>query len=373
MDIAPDLAEKVLNADLRNIIQKVTDGGTLTAGERELMRQFTLTQDMAKQTRIAALMSRWASGGRLTPGEIAEIQKHDPAFSGEQAAVNGSAAVDGASTETAFVLGDDPLPSRIQLTGEQLQRWSEVYGTERRQIRRWHNTGLEKKDPCPLDHPAEMPAWWGRCMKHRVPEKILAAASAAAAAMPPKIETSAGQSTEEKAANDGSATVPPPQAPPATPVDISGDGVSEGEAVQQARQIVKAAFDQLRAAGAAGDLNGMSLWQVRWEKSVETLRRQERDERAWQEQRGLLLPRAQLLAELAQMCEALRLMREGMPAKIIAELSKRAEGRQRRVLKLLEPAILEAVKRVRDRETDLLRTIESLNSQEVAAFALAAA
>jgi hypothetical protein len=51
-----------------------------------------------------------------------------------------------------------------------------IYETALRTVKRWAATGREAGDPCPLDEPGKMPAWWTRHMKHRVPDSILRAA-----------------------------------------------------------------------------------------------------------------------------------------------------------------------------------------------------
>jgi len=50
------------------------------------------------------------------------------------------------------------------------------YGSAERTIKRWVRIGKDAKDLCPLDRAVEMPAWWSRRMKQRIPAEILAAA-----------------------------------------------------------------------------------------------------------------------------------------------------------------------------------------------------
>lgn len=160
-------------------------------------------------------------------------------------------------------------------------------------------------------------------------------------------------------------------------MSLADGEMGEGEAVRQARQIVAMCYGKLADAmnAATPDLDAAHLWQVRWEKSVEALRKQERDDRDARKQAGELLPKGQLLSEAAQMLEALRLAHGSMGAKIIAELGKRAEGRLRRVLVLIEPALLNSIETVRRREAELLASMEAFRSREQAsdAFTLRAA
>lgn len=236
---------------------------------------------------------------------------------------------------------------------EQIVAWEGVYGTKRRQLFRYISVGRQKSDPCPLDHPTEMPGWWRRCMKHRAPDKILLATNAAREASPSTATT--------PPTADG--TPPAPSIPPGG-FDLAAAQYAEGEAVLQARQIVSANYQKLTASYASDpvDTDGIQLWQVRWEKSVEALRKQERDDRDAAKSRGHLLHRSLVESEIAQMLEALRLLREAMPEKILAQLSIHSQGRLRRVLNLLRPALLTAIHGVRGRENDLLMNLGCLTS-----------
>lgn len=49
------------------------------------------------------------------------------------------------------------------------------YGAAPRTVKRWKAHGVEKGDPCPLEDPEAMVAWWSKWMVHRVPDGILAA------------------------------------------------------------------------------------------------------------------------------------------------------------------------------------------------------
>jgi hypothetical protein len=86
------------------------------------------------------------------------------------------------------------------------------------------------------------------------------------------------------------------------------------------------------------------------------------------------VPRGRVVAELAQMIEALRLAHGAMAQKIIADLERRTSGRRRRVMQLLAPEIAAAIETVRSRESDLLAGIESIRTPGAArdAFTLAA-
>jgi hypothetical protein len=78
-EVSPEMAEKVLSADLRNVIKKVGDGVPLSPGEREMMERYLAAsaemEDLAK-ARSAALLRRWATGGKLSKLELKEIEAH---------------------------------------------------------------------------------------------------------------------------------------------------------------------------------------------------------------------------------------------------------------------------------------------------------
>lgn len=200
-------------------------------------------------------------------------------------------------------------------------------------------------------------------MKHVLPDKIALAAAKVAQVENSNSNPEAGGS--------------PARSSNAPIMSLAEGEMGEGDAVRQARQIVSMCYGKWVAAmeSEPPNLDGAQLWQVRWEKSVEALRKQERDDRDARKQAGELLPKGQLLSEAAQLLEALRLAHGAMGAKIIAELGKRAEGRIRRVLVLIEPALLSSIETVRAREAELFQSIDSFRSPEQAreAFTLQAA
>ena len=129
--------------------------------------------ELLRQARRASLMKVWASGSRrLSADERAEIanliETPSPA-------------------EQEPTPDKPPEPATTEATAAQIERWSQLYSTSRRPLYKWIAVGREKHDPCPLDHPTQMPLWWATNMKHRVPEKILAAARQAAAEAPPPV------------------------------------------------------------------------------------------------------------------------------------------------------------------------------------------
>lgn len=322
----PDLAGKVLTA-----------GGILTGTQHSLVQGFTLTPDVAHQARIGALLKRWAGGGQLAAEEIAEVRMLHPDFASDTA------------TAALPLPGEPPaLPDKPgRLTSEQLDRWQALYDTDHRQLRRWHRHGEDKRDAVPFDHPARMPAWWARNMKHRVPPKILSAAATVR-----ESEGGDGEPSAEKLQSVGAVA--------ATGIgfDLEGSAVAEGEAVKQARQVVGAYFAQLKQAADLGKLDDVQLWQQRWEKAVESLRKQEKDDREWRKQLGLLMPRAEVETDVAAALTILKSMREQMTKSLLSELRARHPELPAGLVIDIEVT----VEKIRGREDDVFRELPALKA-----------
>jgi hypothetical protein len=178
--LPPDLARKVLGADLRNIVKKAGDGGTLTDQERKLVRKFLdekIDPEELLESRRNALLQMWATGRKLSPDEFAEIADHLPA-----------GAVVRIPTEEALAAPSKP-------TGQyphKLAHYAPIYEQVERTIKRWIGKGRKAGDCPPLDSPVDMPAWFARHHKHRVPQVLLDLAAksrdASAPALPPPAE-----------------------------------------------------------------------------------------------------------------------------------------------------------------------------------------
>jgi len=166
---SPEIAKKVLAADLRSLIKKVSEGGTLSPAAREMMEACLAGAadpgDLSK-ARSLALVRKWCRGGRLTAEEKSEVKSLLP----------------------------DPAQITKRLTRETYKHHPSAYDTvygikpnRGRTINRWIETGKNKEPPDlpPLDEPERMADWWGRNMKHRVPHKLLLLAKPADQASPP--------------------------------------------------------------------------------------------------------------------------------------------------------------------------------------------
>lgn len=178
-EVSPDLAAKVVSADLRNLIKKVGDGGTLTATERQMFIDFTAHGDPEglHQARINALLKKWLNGARLTKEERDEI---------------------------AHILPDRPQPEQPACQGTREELAARI-GLSRRPFFRWLDYGREHNDPLPAHDRSKVPAWYKRMQergvfRNKIPRAVLEActkdtappaagktpAAAGAGAPPPK-------------------------------------------------------------------------------------------------------------------------------------------------------------------------------------------
>lgn len=82
-----------------------------------------------------------------------------------------------------------------------------VYAKSARTLKRYDQLGREVGDPCPLETPSLMPAWWQKHMKQQIPKVILDAARAK--------------------------TPPPPAAPSPKPEETPTDPDEEAEVTEQ--------------------------------------------------------------------------------------------------------------------------------------------
>lgn len=192
-ELSPELASKALHADVRNTLTDVAQGGTLPASKRSLFEEVVTSQAEPAaiiERRRAALLHRWASGGKLNKDELAEIADVLP----------------------------DPTAIERRVTRERyqhrLEHYASAYGYAVRNVKKWLAIGRTHTPPDlpPLDDAAQMPAWWSRNMKQRCPGRLLAAKGASA-------QTAAAAQPDSKSTTTApvAAIVRPPA--PASPVD----------------------------------------------------------------------------------------------------------------------------------------------------------
>lgn len=230
--ISTDLAGKVLTANVRNIIQKVQDGGRLTGGEIKIFEQYTLEQAELHKSRQGALIRKWSGGGRLTDDEKAEIAEIVPGLKSEA-----------------------PSPRKTEYRKEQKQ-YAEIYDQSDRTIKRWIAKGKKAADLPPLDAPAEMPLWWPRHYKHKVPDCLLEAA---------RVATPAPE--------------PPPSAPSCPRSEDASIEIGSGfkEMLDRVRRAEASAYQEYDAALKASDETKLPSARKTWSELSKQLRELERD------------------------------------------------------------------------------------------------
>ena len=336
MNITPELAAKVLDADLRNIVKKVSDGGILSPSERQMLQNAAFPESQAKAKRAVALALKYSSGSRLTASELAEVREMHPGFAPEAAPAPEPTPDDG---RPPLDLTPEPAPSKGdgELSKQQLDKWGAMYGVEHRQLRRWIDRGREKKDPCPLDDPSAMPRWVEKNLD-KVRSKVRdAVASAAAAARKP-----APAPTPEPTAAPGEsqpAEPPPPaaQSPRLEGLDLSKVGGVEGESVEFFRDLFAATKIKLTKAYADGDDENIRTLHTRLEKVGESLRKHEAAAELRARRNGDILSKSEIIMQFTNSVRLLRRMR------------RQRKKVQRAALSDLPPEILDRIDAVTDR------------------------
>lgn len=357
-EVSPDLAAKVLAANTRNVVKKVGDGGTLTSAEAGDFEAATLSPESAREARAQALLVKWATAGRLTKDEEKELDGYHPGIisRGVKAAAESIAAEE--KTTPSFTL--DPEKKSGSFSDARLAELSVQYGAglEPRTMRRWIADGRKSGDPCPLEDPVALKAWWARNKKWSVPDWLLRAAAQA-----PKSEP---KPAAEPAPTPGATMPAAAEASPIPGVSLNLDDfeLGEGEAVAQQRSLVALLWSELKKAYLTPRAE-VDMLQSKYNKATEALRKLEKDDREDRKSRGLLIPRITVRRDIETACELIRQM---------------SETEKRRVLELCPTLnvaergeVAVAIDRVCEVRTRVFRNLKSLRNTNDALLELAAA
>lgn len=225
-----------------------------------------------RRAREGELLVRFCDGNRLSEVEMAEIAHVLP----------------------AAVLLNPPMPEPARAADD----YAADIGTSRRTVFRWLAIGREAKDPCPLDEPAKVLAWWSRRMSHKVPDYLSAWAGRARPATP------ATPPPASPGASAASATPPPATRASIDLAQLAGHGLER--AVQIQRQAVEAAAKLLGDAYLNPNDEALSNYQRRYDEAVDQLRKAEDSLLRLQKARGDLAPRAEFRSELVTLLLGLR-------------------------------------------------------------------
>ena len=257
-EVTRDIAQRVLDADIRNLVKKVGEGGTLSNADRQIFLELTegsATADQIREARISALLRKWMDGGRLSGAERDEISHILP----DAFAVNTEAV---------------PLPQRADaLTMEEAM---EFYDISRAKYFRWKQAGQavpEGPDLPPFEDPKSMVAWYERMVgrgifKHQCPRLLK---ELALNGLPTK-STNAAKAVDK----------PKVEASQAAPTSTSNTSTSQRQAPEERGFLVE--FEKLEAHTATlrhdylaayeqGEESKGALLKTRYFESLELLRK----------------------------------------------------------------------------------------------------
>lgn len=192
--------------------------------------------------------------------------KEEPESASEQGQATGDASV-------------RPVAARYAHTYDHYAR---QYGKGLRTIKRWVAIGKSKGEFCPLDDPAKLPGWWGRCMEYSIPAEVLAVCSA----RPPSNDEAPPSSGE--ASGSGRALI--------NLGDLAAIGLKEN--VERLSKIHRANLELLERAFAANNDADLQLRQRNAEKSARMLSDAQRNYDEYQKVHGELVVLADVKREL---------------------------------------------------------------------------
>ena len=258
----------------------------------------------------------------------------------EEAAVR--AVVQGGDPAPRLVLTDRPAVRRRITWPKPLAAYAEEFGVSVQTVKHWISCGKKKDDVPPLDRRWELAAWWSRVMTIRVPDNLRAFAC----------ERPADPESPASAGND----VPPPVAPGGG-IDPAGFEVRPGDALVQARQYLAATHEKLSRAYQAGKDDEIRLWQPRWEKAAEAVRKAEKDDREARRQSGDLVSQGDVVADVMTFLETLRTMRDSLVRRVTEGLPLEFGDEQR-------AAVAAVIEREMARDIRVLGQIEVVRSQQ---------
>lgn len=278
-EVSPEMAEKVMSADMRNIIKKVGDGSPLSPSEREIMGRYLAAsaevEDLAR-ARIAALLRRWATGSKFSKSELKELEAH--------------------------FAGNEDKPGRpARLTQERYDHPLRVYA-ERiwpdeklescvRTLKRWIRKGKKASDLPPFDDFPRLGAWYERHHRCKTAPDYLRRFETLA-------EKPAGAAPAAAPADSGEA-----DQLPAMTLDLDAEYASD-TGLRQVRALVQATYEQMEKALRLGQSTQYRSLRREWQQLVTTQRQWEKDIIKIQEGRGEVLRTRVINSELVRIFTA---------------------------------------------------------------------
>jgi hypothetical protein len=262
---------------------------------------------------------------------------------------------DGGGVEVISAAAAPAVPTMLRriVWRRNLAEYASDFGCSPQTLKHWIRIGKRKGKLPPLDERWSLAGWWLQCMTIRVPDKLLEFEKERPAQ--PGVPTAPG------AAAPGAGAPPPPS----LGMNLDEMQGKVGDGLLQARRLLEANYNALQLAYRDGTEAQIEQRERRWQKSLEAVRRAEKEERAAREQGGELIDRADLVADLLMFMEVLRTMRASMPARVLKRLADLDPDTARRV-----GAAIEAERMAEDaplRQLSVLKSVADVELQLVAA------
>lgn len=290
-DIQRDLAVKVIGADLRNLVKKVSEGTSLTQAEREMMERAvidgTLPEEL-QEARLAALARAYALGKALTPGQQKELSAIIPV--GKPIAKK--------LTRESYRY---KLAHYVTALGVDRDEDGNLAKDPERKLKRWIAKGRTKNPPDlpPFDAPHVMAEWWRRNMEWRVPDYLLALENFEQ----PTTEPTEPAQKAEPSPSTGQAqasTARPPESPGEPMIFDTDSEMTADIGLLQIRQLVSTLHRQMQRAYEGGRLVEAANYMRQWKDAVESMRKWEKDIVKIQEGKGEVLRARVINTELGR-------------------------------------------------------------------------
>jgi len=282
-EVSPEMAEKVLSADLRNVIKKVGDGVPLSPAEREMMERYLAANakmaDLQK-ARSAALLRRWATGSKFSRAELKEI-------------------------EAVFTASEGKTGKSGRLTAERYDHPLRIYAariwpdkdikSSVRKLKRWVKAGKEAADLPPFDDLPRLAAWYER--HHRYDQ---------APAELRRFEESDDPTPAEKSASAnprGADSDDEDERLPSMTLDLDVD-IATDAALRQVKALASAIYEQMEVALKNQRFTAYRSLRQEWLPLINTQRQWEKDLNKIQEDKGELLRARVINSEIVRVMTA---------------------------------------------------------------------
>ena len=185
---------------------------------------------------------------------------------------------------------------------ESYAEYGRRFGKSPRTIRSWvsHGESLDPPVLPPLHDPDQLVEWFRAHRNHKVPAGIIEASELddpSAPRMPGLGKKNSSDSDSENA---------PPSSDPQESILLEiSDDIDADAGLQQARTLAQLAWEEMQKAYEQGNRTKAREWKKDWREAVTTQRAWEKDINKIMEDRGALLRKAKLVAELISMAASI--------------------------------------------------------------------